>query len=173
MPFIVSGPLPLITDMPFLNDGAPLACWFPDWITRRCNQQNGAGLPTMGSSWPPVLPILHSLCNWIFEATEHSHHTYHAPMAEFCLFNYSSVPIAKEPNIHLHSPSRRVHSWESKREESSSIHLEVQNSTAEPILYSCSTWKANQISWVCKTEWKNCKKQILPVVFSHLFSGPG
>lgn len=108
----------------------------------------------------PVCPILFVLFVIETEASKGSHHNmHHVPIL---LVHPSCCPtyhLQREKNSTCVSALLQSEdSGESKRKDSSFIHLEMKNSTAKPTLGSCSTWKANQTSWVCKTEWKNCKK---------------
>lgn len=119
----------------------------------------------------PLLPILFAL--FANEGLRSAHPDWlSSPRSP--LFPYQFLQ-RKNNSTYISAHLQAEVSGESKRKNSSFIHLEVKNSMAKPILSSSSTWRANQTSWVCKTEWKIWKKktQISPVVFSHLHFGPG
>lgn len=169
MPFIVSGPLPLITGMLSLMTGHnwpvdPLAGSPEDVINSAAQDCQPFAIPGL-----PVFPILFPLCQWEVEAS--------TPTGCILLARPSfCTSFTKGKITHSSAHLQAEVSRESNKRDSSFIHLEVKNSTAKPILSPCSMWRANQTSWVCKTKWKFFWKktnQILPVVFSHLHSGLG
>lgn len=154
MSFIVSGPLPLITDMPFLSDRAQLACWSPGWITRGWDQQHRWGLWTICHSWPPSSP--HPLCSLPVGGWGRNPNGPNFPHPSLLLQQFLQSK-SKPTHVSTHLQAEVI--GESKRKDSPFIHLEVKNSTAKPILISHSTWRANQTAWVCRTEWKSWGKK--------------
>lgn len=155
MPFIVPGPLPLITDMPFLNDWAQPACGSPGWIARGCNQQHRPGPLAVPV---PALPILFAL----------SANRRLGPVPR------PASPKEKQLDIHPHSPSGRGQ-W--GKQEGRLIFPtprgeKLHGKANVILLLNMQSWP-NLLSlqnWVEKIENKNKK---LLVVFCHLHSGPG
>lgn len=117
---------------------------------------------------PPRRP-LHPLCSLCQQEVEVS------TLAGWVLLAHPSFCIFQRKNNSTHTSThlQAEVSGESKRKDSSFTHLEVKNSMAKPILSSCSTWRANQTSWLCKTEWKiwkNKKPNKLCLWYFHIFA---